>query len=272
MRPASPVILSARRIRAIFRRHAYLLLASWPRVLELVYWPAVQMLLWGYLTLFLQQQSGLVARAGGLFLSAVLLWDTLFRGQLGVAICFLEEMYARHLGHLFVSPLRPFELVVAVFAISLVRVLIGVGGAALLAVPIFGFVLPQALGWALLPFFAILLAFGWAIGLVIVGLVLRLGLAAESLAWGAVFLIQPISGVYYPVAVLPQPLEAIAWALPSAWVFEGMRAVLIEGRFDLDLLLWALALLLIWLSIGALAFLALFRDARRRGLLLQVGE
>ncbi len=103
MSEPSPVRLSARRIRAIFRRHAYLLLASWPRLLELVYWPSVQMLLWGYLTLFLQEQSGLVARAGGLFLSAVLLWDTLFRGQLGVAICFLEEMYARHLGHLFVS-------------------------------------------------------------------------------------------------------------------------------------------------------------------------
>lgn len=272
MSDAAPLLLSARRIRAIFRRHAYLLLASWPRVLELVYWPAVQMLLWGFLTLFLERESGLVARAGGLFLSAVLLWDTLFRGQLGVAICFLEEMYARHLGHLFVSPLRPWELVAAVFAISLVRVLIGVGGAALLAVPIFGFSLPHALGWALLPFFAVLLAFGWAIGLVIVGLVLRLGLAAESLAWGAIFLIQPISGVYYPVEVLPQPIQPIAWCLPSAAVFEGMRAVLIEGRFDLELFSWALGALAVWLVVGAVAFLALFRAARRRGLLLQVGE
>jgi ABC-2 type transport system permease protein len=264
--------LSARRIRAIFRRHAYLLLHSWPRLLELVYWPAVQMLLWGYLTLFLQAQSGLVARAGGLFLSAVLLWDTLFRGQLGVAICFLEEMYARHLGHLFVSPLRPWELVVAVFAISLLRVAIGVGGAALLAVPIFGFSLPHALGWALLPFFAILLAFGWAIGLVIVGLVLRLGLAAENLAWGAIFLLQPISGVYYPIATLPSWLQPVAWLLPSSAVFEGMRIVLIEGRFDLGLLTWAVAMLGLWFAGGALAFLALFRAARRRGLLLQVGE
>lgn len=272
MSTSSSIGLSARRIRAIFRRHAYLLLASWPRLLELVYWPAVQMLLWGYLTLFLQEQSGLVARAGGLFLSAVLLWDTLFRGQLGVAICFLEEMYARHLGHLFVSPLRPWELVVAIFAISLMRVLIGVGGAALLAVPIFAFSLPHALGWALLPFFAILLAFGWAIGLVIVGLVLRLGLAAENLAWGAIFLLQPISGVYYPVEVLPEPLEAIASCLPSAAVFEGMRAVLIEGRFDTGLLGQALAALALWLAIGAAGFSALFRAARRRGLFLQVGE
>lgn len=247
-------------------------MGSWPRVLELVYWPSVQMLLWGYLTLFLQQESGLVARAGGLFLSAVLLWDTLFRGQLGVALCFLEEMYARHLGHLFVSPLRPWELVAANFAISLARVLIGVGGAALLAVPVFDFSLPVALGWALVPFFALLLAFGWAIGLVIAGLVLRLGLAAESLAWGAIFLIQPLSGVFYPVSVLPGPLQTVAWCLPSAAVFEGMRTVLIRGRLDLELLAWAAATLCVWLAIAAAAFLGLFRAARRRGLLLQVGE
>ena len=124
-----------RRIRAMLYRHACLLLGSWPRLLDLVYWPTVQMILWGFITLFLAGQSGWVAQAAGVFLSAVLLWDTLFRGQLGVSLCFLEELYARHLGHLFVSPLRPGELVVANFLVSLLRVLIGVGGAAILAIP-----------------------------------------------------------------------------------------------------------------------------------------
>ena len=87
-------------------------------VLDLIYWPTVQMILWGFITLFLVGQSGWVAQAAGVFLSAVLLWDTLFRGQLGVSLCFLEEMYARHLGHLFVSPLRPVELVAANFILD----------------------------------------------------------------------------------------------------------------------------------------------------------
>ena len=146
-----------RRIRAMLYRHACLLLGSWPRLLDLVYWPTVQMVLWGFITLFLAGQSGWVAQAAGVFLSAVLLWDALFRGQLGVSLCFLEELYARHLGHLFVSPLRPAELVVANFLVSLVRVLIGVGGAALLAIPLFHFSLIGSLGWALLPFFAVLM-------------------------------------------------------------------------------------------------------------------
>lgn len=253
-------------------RHACLLLGSWPRLLDLVYWPTVQMILWGFITLFLAGQSGWVAQAAGVFLSAVLLWDTLFRGQLGVSLCFLEELYARHLGHLFVSPLRPGELVVANFLVSLLRVLIGVGGAAILAIPIFHFSIVDALGWALIPFFAVMMLFGWAIGLIIAGLVIRLGLGAESLAWAAIFFIQPFSAVYYPIDTLPPAVRWIAYLLPSAPVFEGMRAVLVEHRFDGVLFAQALALLAVWLVVGAVAFMLLFRSARRHGLLLQSGE
>jgi ABC-2 type transport system permease protein len=263
---------SLRRVRAMLMRHAYLLLGSWPRLVDLVYWPTVQMVLWGFITLFLVGKSGWVAQAAGVFLSAVLLWDTLFRGQLGVSLCFLEEMYARQLGHLFVSPLRPGELVVANFLVSLLRVLIGVGGAAVLAIPIFGFSLIGALGWTIIPFFAVLLLFGWAIGLIIAGLVLRLGLGAESLAWASIFLIQPFSAVYYPVDTLPPAVRWVAWLLPSAPVFEGMRAVLVDQRFDAGLFLRAVGVLAVWLVVGGVAFTLLFRSARRRGLLLQMGE
>lgn len=268
----SPLALSLRRIRAVLMRHLYLLLASWPRLIDLVYWPTVQMVLWGFITKFLAGQSSFVAQAAGIFLSAVLLWDTLFRGQLGVSIAFLEELYARHLGHLFVSPLRPAELVVAVFTISAFRVLIGVGGASLLAIPIHQFWIGGTLGWALIPFFAILLMFGWAIGIIVAGLVLRLGLGAESLAWASIFFIQPFSGVYYPVATLPVAAQWVSWTLPAAPVFEGMRAVIVENRFDTGLFLLALGLLALWLIGAAVIFLLLFRSVRNRGLLLQSGE
>jgi len=261
-----------RRVRAMLLRHAYLLLGSWPRLLDLIYWPTVQMILWGFITRFLVGQSGYVAQAAGVFLSAVLLWDTLFRGQLGVSMCFLEEMYARHLGHLFVSPLRPMELVLANFLVSAMRVLIGVGGAAILAVPIFHYSLIGTLGWAIIPFFAVMMLFGWAIALIISGLVLRLGLGAESLAWAAIFFIQPFSAVYYPIDTLPTAVRWIAYLLPSAPVFEGMRTVLVEHRFDGDLFAQAVAVLLVWLAVGAVAFTLLFQSARRRGLLLQSGE
>ena len=110
---ASEWDVSGRRIGAMVERYWYLLRSSWPRLLDLVYWPAVQMLMWGFLQLYVSQNSGFFAQAGGVFIGAVLLWDILFRGQLGFSICFLEEMYARNLGNLMMSPLRPVELIAA---------------------------------------------------------------------------------------------------------------------------------------------------------------
>ncbi|MGH8720060.1 MAG: hypothetical protein ACREV0_14145, partial [Burkholderiales bacterium] len=128
---------SAGRVYAMVLRHVYLMRKSWPRLLELAYWPSVQMILWGFIAKFFVTQSEWVAQAPGLLIAAVLLWDVLFRSQLGVSLTFFEEMYSRNLGQLFVSPLRPYELVISKLVISLLRTLVGVGAAALLAIPLY---------------------------------------------------------------------------------------------------------------------------------------
>jgi ABC-2 type transport system permease protein len=262
---------SLRRIHAMVLRYTYLVRRSWPRILELVYWPAVQLILWGFITEFFLTNSTWLAQASGVLMAAVILWDVLFRGQLGVSLAFFEEMYSRNLGHLFASPLRAVELVGALLLISMIRTLIGVGGAALLAMPMFGFSI-FGLGLPLLAFFFNLLVMGWAMGLLVSGLVLRYGLGAESLAWVAIFAIAPLSGIYYPIAVLPDWLQVVAFALPASHVFEGMRAVMFEEVFRGDLMLQAAALNLLYLVIGIGVFLKAFTSARQQGLLLRVGE
>lgn len=265
------VVPSLRRIRALVLRHIYLLRSSGPRILELVYWPTVQMVLWGFITVFLVNHSSWLAQASGVLLSGVLLWDVLFRSQLGVSLVFMEEMWSRNLGHLFVSPLRPFELACSLITMSLIRTLIGVGGAALIAIPLFDFSI-FSLGLPLLAFFLNLIVMGWSIGLLVSGIVLRYGLGAESMAWIAIFAVQPISGVYYPIATLPAWLQYVAALLPASHVFEGMRAVLFDHTFRTDLLWYAVALNVVYLSAGFLSFLAFFKKARVRGQLLHVGE
>ncbi|MBI3570495.1 MAG: ABC transporter permease [Gammaproteobacteria bacterium] len=269
--PQSGPVASLRRIGGIVRRHVYLLRGSGPRILELVYWPTMQMVLWGFITVFLVGHSSWVAQASGVLISGVLLWDVLFRGQLGVSLVFMEEMWSRNLGHLFVSPLRPMELAAALLTMSLIRTFIGVGGAALIAIPLFHFSIFD-LGLPLLAFFANLIVMGWAIGLLVSGIVLRYGLGAESMAWIAIFAVQPISGVYYPIEVLPDWLQIVAHGLPSSHVFEGMRSVLFEQRFRVDLLVNAMVLNIFYLAGGIAAFLAFFNNARVRGQLLHVGE
>jgi ABC-2 type transport system permease protein len=259
------------RVWAMLLRYLYILRSSWPRTLELLYWPTLQVLIWGFMSQFLSANSGYVARAFGVLLGAVMLWDMLFRSQLGLSISFLEEMWSRNLGHLFVTPLRPYEWVLSLLAMSVIRVAIGVVPAALLAIPLYHYSI-FAMGLPLVAFVVALMMMGWALGLAICGLILRHGMGAESLAWTVIFALSPVSCVYYPVTTLPHWLQPVAWSLPQTYVFEGMRTVLFEHVFRRDYFLSALALDAVYMALGITVFFVAFRNARHRGALMQMGE
>ena len=269
--PQTGLAASMRRVRALVRRHAYLLLKSWPRMISMAYYPTVTMVLWAFLTIYLTPTTNFLKDAPGFFIGAVLLWDVLFRGQLGVSLTFVEELYSRNLANLFVSPLRLHEFIAGQVVMSVLRTLIGVGGACVFAFVLFHYSI-FSFGFPLMAFFVLLIAFGWAIGLGVSALILRWGLGAEELAWAAIFLVAPVSGVYYPIAVLPPWLQAIAYALPSAHVFEGMRALLLEGMFRWDHFWWAVGLNVVYLAAGVLLFRAAIGYAREHGMLMQMGE
>lgn len=259
------------RVQAMILRYFYTLRKSWPRLLELAYWPTIQMVLWGFITSFFVGHSDWVVQAAGVLISAVLLWDVLFRANLGVALSFLEEMYSRNLGQLFVSPLKPSELIIAMLCMSGIRTIISVTPAAFLALPFFD-VWVFDLGLPLIAFFLNLLIMGACVGLFVASLVLRFGMGAESLCWLGIFLMAPISAIYYPVDVLPQWLQYIALGLPGAHVFEGMRAVLFDGVFRWDYFFYASALNALYLALTSLFLLKMIRTARVKGLLLNQGE
>jgi ABC-2 type transport system permease protein len=188
-----------------------------------------------------------------------------------VSLTFLEEMYSRNLGNLFVSPLRLREFIAGQLVMSTLRTLIGVGGACVFAWLLFHYSI-FTMGVPLIAFFVLLIVFGWGIGLAVSAMILRWGLGAEELAWAAIFLVAPISGVYYPIDVLPAWLQVVANATPSAHVFEGMRALLLQGVFRWDHFGWAIGLNVIYLAIGVLLFRVTILHAREHGTLLQMGE
>lgn len=262
---------SLHRVAAMVRRYWYLLISSWPRLLDLVYWPAVQMLMWGFLQLYVSKNVGFAAGAAGTFIGAVLLWDILFRGQLGFSISFLEEMWARNLGNLMMSPLRSTEFVAALMIMSIIRLAIGMIPVTFMAMAYFGFNL-WGLGLALAAFFINLILTSWAIGIFVAGLLLRNGMGAESMAWTIMFLFLPLTCVYYPVSVLPEWLQYVAWSLPPTYVFEGMRALLIDQVFRADLMVEAFVFNVALFAGAAYAFVRLLESARINGSLMQTGE
>ncbi len=263
--------IAPHRIVAMILRYWYLLLSSWPRLLELMYWPTLQIITWGFLQTYIAANAGFFARAGGTLIGAVILWDILFRGQLGFSISFLEEMWARNVGNLMMSPLTPLEFLLALMTMSLIRLAIGVIPMTLLAIWFFDFNF-YGLGLPLIAFFCNLIFTSWAVGIFVSGLVLRNGLGAESIVWTLMFALMPLACVYYPVQVLPHWLRLVAWCLPPTYVFEGMRALLIDNVFRSDLMMTALGLNAALLLASFAAFIALLRSARRAGSLLSSGE
>jgi ABC-2 type transport system permease protein len=269
--PPTGVSASLRRIGAMIRRYIYLLRSSGIRLIELIYWPFLQMLTWGFLQKYLAATTSPLAQGAGVLIGSVLLWDILFRSKIGFSTTFIEEMWSRNLGNLLTSPLRPFELVAALSVWSVIRLGVSMGPVAVAAYFIFGFNLLD-LGLALVAFFAVLVLTSWSLGLLSAGVILRYGLGAEELAWSLAFVLLPLSCVYYPVAVLPHWLQPVALALPPTHVFEGMRAILLHGTFEARELWWALGLNAIYLLVGYMAFSWFLQSARINGSLLQLGE
>ncbi len=263
--------LSFRRIGAMILRYFYLLRASWIRFAEAAYWPTIHMILWGFTSQFLQSHSSWLVRGTGVLMGGVLLWDVLFRGNLGVSLSFMEEMWSRNLGNLFVTPLRPYELITALVAMSLLRTVLGLIPAVLLAILFYEFNIFD-LGLPLIFFFVNLLISGWSAGLAVSALVLRFGLGAESLAWVLVFALAPLAAIYYPVSTLPEWLQLIATALPMAHVFEGMRQVLFEGTLNIKHIIYAVFLNVGYFMAATLLALSMFHSARKHGLFLNIGE
>jgi ABC-2 type transport system permease protein len=269
--PPSGVHASLRRISALVRRYTYLLRSSGVRLVELIYWPFLQMLTWGFLQKYLAGTENPYAQAAGVLIGAVLLWDILFRSKIGFSTTFIEEMWSRNLGNLFTSPLRPFELVAALSLWSIIRLAVSMVPVAVAAFFIFGFNLLD-LGLALAAFFCVLVLTSWSLGLIASGVILRYGLGAEELAWSLAFLLLPLCCVYYPVSTLPDWLQPVALALPPTHVFEGMRSILLENTFNANDLWWALGLNAIYLAVGYATFSWFLARARVNGTLLQLGE
>jgi ABC-2 type transport system permease protein len=278
IRDVEPVLLppaglhaSVRRIAALVRRYMYLLRSSGVRLVELIYWPFLQMLTWGFLQKYLAGTQNPYAQAAGVLIGSVLLWDILFRSKIGFSTTFIEEMWSRNLGNLLTSPLRPYELVAALSLWSVIRLGVSMVPVAFAAFFIFGFNLLD-LGLALAAFFCVLVLTSWSLGLISAGVILRYGLGAEELAWSLAFLLLPLSCVYYPVSALPGWLQPVALALPPTHVFEGMRSILLHNTFDATDLWWALGLNAIYLAIGYATFNWFLGRARVNGTLLQLGE
>jgi ABC-2 type transport system permease protein len=264
---------SLTRIIAMFQRYLFLHRRSLIRAFDIFFWPVMDLLIWGFVTMYIQQEVavGPIAQLIVFLIGAMISWDIHYRGQQAVTISLMEEIWTRNIVNVLIAPIRLWEWIVASFLYGALKVAIVTALLALLAKGLYAFELARV-GWAFFPLAANLLVFGWAIGILTAGLLLRFGYAAEALIWGIPFLLQPFSCVFYPVSSLPAWAQAIARCLPSTYIFEALRTVLRE-----DSVAWAIWPLIIGLNVlyfalGTASFVWLFRRARATGHLGRLGQ
>jgi ABC-2 type transport system permease protein len=260
---------SCERIFGLLERQLFLYRRSMIRMLEVVYWPVMDLLVWGFVSVYVGRLRGGGAQAVAFFIGGMILWDLFFRAQQAISVSFLEDIWTRNLINVFVSPISTGEFIAAMLLLGVMKVIVTAALLSGLAYALYAFNLFQY-GLALVPFVANLLLSAWGIGIITIAMILRFGQGAETLAWAIPFLFTPFSAVFYPVSVLPAALRPIAWVLPPTHSFEGMRAVLSGGAFPWDRVGWGLVGNAVLLAASAMIFSWVMYIARDRGLLLRI--
>jgi ABC-2 type transport system permease protein len=255
-----------RRVGALLLRYLLLVRRDPSRVVDMFYWPLVDIVMWGLLTWFVARIGANLPNAIAVFLGAAILWNVFFRAAQDVSVSFMDDVWARSLVTIFASELTFAEFGVAITLVGAIKVVIALVAMAAMAWLLYAFDV-FTLGWALLPFAANLVLFGWTLGLVSLAIIVRFGGRWAIISWSLPFLVMPVSSVFWPEAVLPGPLRAVARAVPANHVFEGMRAVVTEGRIAGDRILLATAESILYLGAAAALVAWVFRIALARGLL-----
>ena len=256
------------RIKAIILRHMRVWVVNWSRLSDSLYWPPLALILWGYVSVFLADQGG-SPNLLIVFLAGFIFWNIMQRSQEEMCMGFMEDLWNRNFTNIFATPISLWEYLIAITIVGLIKLTFSTILVALIAVIVFQFNL-LTIGIYLIPFIFSLMIVGWWVGFIINGLVFRFGYDVEALSWTLIFILQPFSGVFYPIRVLPGWMQIISRFIPSTYIFEGLRMLVFKGEVDGRLIFMSYVLNAIYFSLSILFFKKMFDIARDKGYLTKI--
>jgi ABC-2 type transport system permease protein len=253
-----------RRTLAVASRHVYVTLRNPPRLFDMVVWPVVDTVLYGSIALFMQRAPAGSGRTALTVVTGIIMWHVVYQAQIAVSAGFNEETWSRQLPSLLTTPLRPLEWLLGTALQGMVKVAIGVTAVTVAAVTLYGFNV-SVIGPPVIPVLALLLLCGWALAMIVIGLVLYFGASAEALVWGLLFVVLPLSGALYPTSVLPAVLRPLSAVLPPRYAFDAARAVMAGGPTPWHEIGTAAIATAIFIAVGLAFAGAMLRTFQRRG-------
>jgi len=238
-----------------------------PRWLDVFYWPIITIFVWGFIASYLKGPEMRSSEfLGAMLLGAITFWMIFQRAQQDLSIAYLQDIWSRSIVNLYVSPLTNLEFIIASVLVGLIKILITLFVMAGLAFILYSFNL-FTMGFAIIPFVAMLLIFAWSLGLFSTGIIFRFGTDAQIIAFSISFILQPFVAVFYPLSILPFWIQPISLAFPITYVFEGMREVIATGIFNWSLFAWSFGLNIVYMILCGAFFGAMFNHVKKKGLL-----
>lgn len=256
------------RINAVIVRQLYEARRNFDRLTDMVWWPVLDIILWGFFTLYLTHGKGLQPSIVSLMLGAAILWTMFYSFQRDMAVGFIDELWSRNLINLFSTPLTVSEYMVGLIIVNLLKVMFGLVASSAIAWAAYSF---DILPWLpkFIPYMANLLLFALALGIAITGMIFRYTTKIQTLAWSFAGLLMPVSCIFYPISSLPKWLQTVAWMMPTAHSFEGMRDVMAGKGFSPLHFWWGAGLNVVYFALAIAFFIWIFEKARNRGLLVK---
>jgi ABC-2 type transport system permease protein len=256
------------RINAVIVRQLYEARRNFDRLTDMVWWPVLDIILWGFFTLYLTHGKGLQPSIVSLMLGAAILWTMFYSFQRDMAVGFIDELWSRNLINLFSTPLTVSEYMVGLIIVNLLKVMFGLVASSAIAWAAYSF---DILPWLpkFIPYMANLLLFALALGIAITGMIFRYTTKIQTLAWSFAGLLMPVSCIFYPISSLPKWLQTVAWMMPTAHSFEGMRDVMAGKGFSPLHFWWGAGLNVVYFALAIAFFIWIFEKARSRGLLVK---
>jgi ABC-2 type transport system permease protein len=256
--------MNIHRLFAITFRYYLLLRDNFTRSFQILVWALLDVVLWGFLTKYLDTVGNPGFSFVPVLLGAVTLWAFMSRAMQGVSTPFLEDVWSRNLLNFFASPLTMGEYIGGLVLASIATSSLGLLAMTVLASLLFGLSL-WSLGVAFAAFVILLFIFGIGLGIIAIGIVLRLGPSAEWFVWPIPTILTPFVGVYYPISILPGWMQLIAHIIAPTYVFEGLRSIIERQFIDWQALGLAFVLDLVFLGLAYGFFYYIYKKALRNG-------
>lgn len=253
------------RIYALILRHTLPLKRDLDLITDILYWPLVDTIMWGFAATWLGSTDSSTGQLLLSILSALVLWQVVWRSQSEVSRNLLDEIWNHNLLNMFSSPLTLADWMGSVFFLSVMKLIVGAGTVSLAVLGLYA-VNVYTLGWWLLPFSILGMLTGWFVGFISAGITIRWGQKTQTFAWVLPAILMPLSAAFYPVDQLPQAVQYISYTIPTTYVFESVRALAFTGSLDTGDLWLSFILCVVYLIICVVFFLKMFKKSKELNL------